>query len=191
MPTEICSQCLPDCSSVEYSSSMTSAELQTCDGTTTGSTGLLCNVMNNAINPAPWITMAQHEYRKSNQTIPWYLATISSKKRANSTRFSDERTRSQEDGTELFSWDTEKYDAFKKDIGIINIFFAQKQISKFVTRNRMTNFDFVYQIGGSLGFVMGISMVSLTEIAYWILFPILRNLVKLLWVKCEMIVRLF
>ena len=170
---------------------MTSAELQTCDGTTTGSTGLLCNVMNNAINPAPWISLAQNEYRRSNETIPWYLATISPNKRANSTRFSDERIRKQEDGNELFSWDTEKYDAYKKDIGIVNVFFAQKQISKFVTKNKMTNFDFVYQIGGSLGFVMGISMVSLTEIAYWILFPILLNLAKLLWVKCEMIIRLF
>jgi hypothetical protein len=193
IPTRLCNKCLPDCSSVEYSSSMTSAELQTCDSTTTGSTGLLCNVMNKAMNPAPWITMAQHEYRRSNQTIPWYLATISSNTRVNSTRFSDKRTRSQEEGTELFSSDIEnnpEYDAFKKDIGIINVFFAKKQISKFVTRNRMSNFDFVYQIGGSLGFVMGISMVSLTEIAYWIFFPILRNLVKLLWVQGQMIIRL-
>jgi len=194
IPRGLCKGCLPDCSSVQYETTMTSAELQTCDVTATGSTGLLCNIMNSAINPAPWITVAQNEYRMSNQTIPWYLATISSKKRTNSTKFSDKRARNEKDGTELFSFDNEKnpeYDAFKQDIAIVNVFFGKKEMPQFETTNRMSTVDFMYQIGGSLGFLMGISIVSLVEIAYWLFFRVACNLVKLLWVKSEMIIRLF
>jgi hypothetical protein len=182
VPAGLCHKCLPDCASTEYESSMTSAELQKCDATTTGSTGLLCNLVKGSINPSPWVDMAQNEYIKANQTVPWFLETISSKKTNNSTRFSNKRSRTHEEGTEMFSTEVErhfKYNAFETDIGIINVFFTKKEVPKFVTRNRMSSFDFVYQFGGSVGFVMGISIISLIEIAYWISLGILRNFAKL------------
>ena len=64
------------------------------------------------------------------------------------------------------------YDAFEKDIGILNIFFSEKKILKYVTKNRMSGLDFLSQIGGSLGLAMGISVISIIEIFYWFAFRI-------------------
>ena len=61
------------------------------------------------------------------------------------------------------------YDAFEKDIGMINIFFEKSHITRYVRANRMSTFDFVAQIGGSLGLFMGISLISIVEIIYWLL----------------------
>ena len=100
----------------------------------------------------------------------------SSKARNNSTRFSDKRSRIDEEGNDLFTLDIHEYNAFEKDIGIINVFFKEKKIMKYVTENRMSFFDFLSQIGGSLGLVMGISIISLFEIIYWFTFRLFENL---------------
>ena len=60
------------------------------------------------------------------------------------------------------------YDAFEKDIGMINVFFEKSHIPRYVRVNRMSDFDFVAQIGGSLGLFMGISLISIVEIIYWL-----------------------
>ena len=66
------------------------------------------------------------------------------------------------------------YDAFKDDIGILNIFFSENKILKYVTKNRMSDLDFLSQIGGSLGLAMGISIISVIEIIYWFAFRIFK-----------------
>ena len=70
------------------------------------------------------------------------------------------------------------YDAFEKDIGIINIVFADDEIPKYVTSNKMHLADFLTQIGGSLGFFMGVSVISLIEIVYWIVVFVVRNIYR-------------
>ena len=67
------------------------------------------------------------------------------------------------------------YDAFKKDIGIVNIFFGEERILKYVTLNRMSTLDFLSQIGGSLGLFMGISIISVIELIYWFTFRLFLN----------------
>ena len=70
------------------------------------------------------------------------------------------------------------YDAFEQDIGIINIFFAKPRILRYVTTNRMSNFDFLSQLGGSVGLAMGISIISFVELVYWFSFRLMRNFRK-------------
>jgi hypothetical protein len=160
---------------------MSYAELQKCDDTMIGGTSLLCNLLNSTLNPTPWTNLAQNEYRNSNQTIPWYLDTTSSKNRKNNTIFSDKRTRFPEGkkhDTKMFSSELKKipaYNAFEKDIAIINVVFADKEIPKYVTSNKMHLPDFLTQIGGSLGFFMGVSVISMIEIIYWIILCVFRN----------------
>ncbi len=67
------------------------------------------------------------------------------------------------------------YDAFKKDIGIVNVFFGKEKILKYVTSNKMSNLDFLSQIGGSLGLSMGVSIISIIEIIYWFKFRFFRD----------------
>ena len=72
--------------------------------------------------------------------------------------------------------DSQPYDAYKRDIGIVTIFFSDKEITKFVKSNRMSTYGFLAQIGGSLGFAMGISIISVIEFVYWFTFQLFRNI---------------
>ena len=64
---------------------------------------------------------------------------------------------------------TSMYDAFEDDIGIVNIFFVDSTIKKFITSHKMSVFDYITEIGGSLGLFMGISIISVIEFIYWFL----------------------
>ena len=59
------------------------------------------------------------------------------------------------------------YNAFEKDIGVVHIFFDKKTVSKYEKGNRLSTFEFLVQIASTLGFYMGISVLSLVEIIYW------------------------
>ena len=187
VPKDHCNHCLPDCETTRYDSSASYAELQKCDRTTIGSTNTLCDLVNRLLNPAPWVNIAQNEYRLANQSIPWYLETKSSTIMENAViypRFSNRRSRAKDinaNTNAIFAEEMRKnptYDAFEKDIGIVNVFFGDKTISKYVTANRMSAFDFLSQIGGSLGLVMGISIISLIELFYWVVCHMFANILK-------------
>ena len=89
-------------------------------------------------------------------------------------RFSNKRLRLHEDlSQELFLSEVKKnpaYDAFEDDIGIVNIFFADNTAEKFISYSKMSCFDYVTELGGSLGLFMGISVVSVIEFIYWFFF---------------------
>ena len=59
------------------------------------------------------------------------------------------------------------YDAFERDIGFVNIFFGRGYSTRYIKKNRMSGYDFLSQVGGSVGLAMGISIISLVEILYW------------------------
>ena len=172
IPRSQCNHCLEDCTSTIYDASVSYSELQKCDSTTVGN--FLCGLTNEQINPAPWISDAINEFIHSNETVPWYLQTNSAL-HLKKPRFSNIRSRLQEfdpKKDEIFSSkliSNPNYDAFEKDIGMINVFFEKSHIPRYVRVNRMSTFDFVAQIGGSLGLFMGISLISIVEIIYWLL----------------------
>ena len=94
IPRGLCEHCLSDCFTTKYDTSVSYAELLKCDGTTIGSSRKLCDLISGELNPAPWTNIAQNEFTAANESIPWYLETISSNLRMNSTiKFSDERSR--------------------------------------------------------------------------------------------------
>ena len=88
-------------------------------------------------------------------------------------RFSNKRNRLHEETSDqLFLTDVQRnpiYDAFEDDIGVVNIFFVDSTIKKFITSRKMSVFDYITEIGGSLGLFMGISIISVIEFIYWFL----------------------
>ena len=159
---------------------MTYAELRKCDRTNIGGTSMLCALVDGPMNPAPWMNTAQNEFLNANQTVPWYLDTDSSHAEEGMRQFADKRKQvagQQSSSNSMFPSllkENPFYDAFEKDIGILRIFFSEKKILKYVTKNRMSNFDFLSQIGGSLGLAMGISIISVIEIIYWFAFRLFK-----------------
>ena len=140
---------------------------------------MLCALVDGPMNPAPWMNTAQNEFITANQTLPWYLDTDGKQAEISKRHFTNERRQVENEGGPRSMFPSQlsehpTYDAFKKDIGILNIFFSEKKILKYVTKNRMSELDFMSQIGGSLGLAMGMSIISFIEIIYWFAFRIFK-----------------
>ena len=180
IPREQCNHCLPDCTTVKYDTVMTYANLRKCDRTNIGGTSILCALVDGPMNPTPWMNTAQNEFINANQTVPWYLNTDSTQMDESMRQFPNLRKQvaGQHKGSaSMFPSQLKEnpfYDAFEKDIGILRIFFSEKKILKYVTKNRMSNFDFLSQIGGGLGLAMGISIISVIEVIYWFAFRLFK-----------------
>ena len=180
IPSSQCDHCLEDCITTVYDTSVAYSELQKCDSTNLGS--FICDLINGQINPAPWMNDVINEFVNSNETIPWYLQANSTQDLNNRLGFSNIRSRLQEKNAEKLEIFAAKlrsnpnYDAFEQDIGIVSVFFPKNHITRYVRANRMSDFDFASQIGGSLGLFMGISLISIVEIFYWLVFRLFGKL---------------
>ena len=130
--------------------------------------------MNDPLNTAPWSSTAISEYLESNATIPWFLKTFESDRSSNASQSSNFRYLGKEmESIALFDSDINTnpiYDAYQRDNGIMNVFFGGKMIMKFTKKNQMSIVEFISQIGGSLEFATGVSMVSVLELICWMTF---------------------
>ena len=70
---------------------------------------------------------------------------------------------------------SKKYDAFEKDIAIVNFYYDQSNVVKFKKTQRITMTGFISQIGGLLGLSIGFSFISLMEIFYFLTFRLCMN----------------
>ena len=182
IPKDTCEQCLPDCTTTIYSTSMSYAKLPKCDHTNIG-VNLLCDLFDSALNPAPWTTSAQGEFIKAKEDIPWYLETNKGQMLESGRivqKFSERRYKVIDPIVKknlllTSQLDNPTYDAYEEDIGIVNVFFNNDRVEKYVKKNRMSNFDFLSQVGGSLGLAMGISIISIIEMVYWCTYRLFRN----------------
>ena len=182
IPKDACEYCLPDCTTTVYSTSSTYAKFQKCDHTNMG-TNMLCDMVEGDLSPAPWTFLAQEEFLNANQSVPSYLTTNSNPSQTSDTyKFPDQRRRVASSNIAknlMFQADLKKnptYNAYEEDIGIINIFFGNAHITQFAKKNKMTEFGFLSQVGGSVGLAMGISMISVIEIIYWFTIRLLNDL---------------
>ena len=68
------------------------------------------------------------------------------------------------------------YDAYEKDVAIVNFYFQSSTCFEFVRQPRMTIIDFISSVGGLLGLCMGISFVSAVELLYWLTVKLAKNI---------------
>ena len=71
-----------------------------------------------------------------------------------------------------------KYNAYDKDVAIVNFYFESSTCFEFVRQPRMTIIDFISNVGGLLGLCMGISFVSAVELIYWLTIKMGKNVPK-------------
>ena len=183
LPKDECKHCLADCETTEYETTISYAPLRKCDRTNVGGPSILCSMVDGQLNPAPWVSSAQKEFIKANKTLPWYLKTDNAITNQHNLRFPNHRRTLSDKGKKsslIFPSDLEEhpaYDAFEEDIGILNVFFGKQEIMKYLTKNVMSEYEFFSQIGGSLGFIMGISIISMIEIIYWFIIRLFGRIV--------------
>ena len=70
------------------------------------------------------------------------------------------------------------YDAFKKDIAIVNFYFDRGTALQYKRKVRITMEDLISQFGGTLGGFLGVSLLGVAEIIYWFTIRLCLNLRK-------------
>ena len=68
------------------------------------------------------------------------------------------------------------YNAYEKDITIVNFYFGKSTAWEFQHARSMTIANYVAELGGLLGLFAGFSFISAVEIIYWIIFPVMRKM---------------
>ena len=69
------------------------------------------------------------------------------------------------------------YDAYERDIAILNVFFETPTVLEYTTEHSKTWFDFISAVGGNGGLFIGFSIVTVLEIV-WLLFEALLLYIK-------------
>jgi hypothetical protein len=66
----------------------------------------------------------------------------------------------------LFNNLSRSYDAYKKDIATLNVFFSSPTALQYSTKQSKSWFDFISTVGGNGGLFIGFSIVTLLEMVW-------------------------
>ena len=175
VPDTECSHCLSDCNNTDYGFTVTSAPFRRCDRTNLG-TSPLCNFKNSYMNPPIWNHQVKNEYSVAlgQDKIPEYIQP-NQEKLANIRKYVTSETEAESLIFQSALKEQPTYDAFEKDISIVDFYFSKSTIVQFKRSERLTWVDYISQIGGLLGLCLGFSMISAIEILYWLTIRLCRN----------------
>ena len=160
-----------------YQTRVSAAPFRGCDHTNLGSSAL-CDFEDLDMNPPIWSNMVENEFTGAGYTeAPEYARPNGSQGRFANIRNTIVNPAIIQDLTLLTYYKKNPtYDAFEKDIAIVNFYFDQSSIVQFKRSLRMTMTDYISQMGGLLGLGIGFSFVSAVEIIYWITIRLFRNI---------------
>ena len=144
---EECIECLPDCSSTKYKTSISSAPFRSCDRTNLGVSPLCILSLegNMMMNPPIWKYAVQGEYERFNGgDLPDFVKkqqnVLSNIRNYTNARYAQNLT---------FRAQHEKkptYNALEEDITIVNFYFGEAEVVQFTTFPRMTLLDFISSV---------------------------------------------
>ena len=150
-----CSYCLPDCTNTVYHSTVTTAPFRICENSNLGA-AKFCNFDDDSFpEPKIWARQVIEEFL--NVTAPDLVKNLSSSKR---TYYRN---------PDIFPKLTKTYDAYDKDIAVVQVFFESPTVFHFNSELKQTWVSFLSTVGGLLGLCIGISLVSFIEIIWLIL----------------------
>ena len=121
------------------------------------------------MSPKIWTEKVIQSYVNASKQIPAYLWLERSPIRKIRPKKALAKTiMNSENGT--------SYDAFERDIAMVNFYFENPLIFQFGKQERMTFFNFLAQLGGTFGLFMGISFISIIELVYWLIYAFFKSL---------------
>lgn len=149
--------CMSDCSGTIYQQQIISAPFRKCDSSSLG-VSKLCN-LNNKDLPQPTMFGSQvlNEYRN----YGWYTAALQGLKSSNRKAFKTLKY------GDIFFSNPHTYDAFERDIAVVEVFFETSSIIQMGRQSRMNWIDYFATVGGLLGLVLGMGIVSFVEL-FWV-----------------------
>ena len=144
---EKCTNCLPDCISTHYKTSLTSAPLGYCDETNLGLSPL-CDLSFDKdlmVNPPIWKATVVGEYEKFDKgQLPNFVRN-SSNFLNNIRQYATDKEGKSFAFRAQYESSTE-YDAFEKDVTLVNFYFDQSDVVQYLTYLRMTPMDFISKV---------------------------------------------
>ena len=180
IPDGTCSQCLPDCDTTMYDASVSTAPIRFCDHTNLGSSNL-CTMDSNALsmNPSLLSEPIKNEFWKSNNgTLPDF-ATPTVKNLPSKRLYINSGLKEQHLVFKRALQKQPDYDAFKKDIALVNFYFEQPYVQQYKRQHSLTIQDFIAQVGGLFSLAVGMSIVSVFELIWhFMLHPMIKTFKK-------------
>jgi len=148
---------LIDCRRTIYDHSISTQKFRSCDEKNFG-TSEYCNLENvlNLPTPQIWGTQVINEYLMLNSTtVPAFLTGVRSSIRTTGAIRGN-----------IFNNMRRTYDAYEKDIALVNFYFKPSHVLQFGTQCRLGWIDFFSNVGGLLGLCLGLSIITFMEIIW-------------------------
>ncbi len=151
-----CENCFPDCSNTIYEPIMTTIPFSTCDYTNLG-VNPICNINDKSLpQPTKFSTQIITDYITKKQKFPTFLK----KYKSNQRPFSK---------LNYFTQNEDTYDAYLRDIAMLEVYFKTSTVIQLGSQPLMTWIDYFSTVGGLLGLVLGMGIVSFIEIVWLII----------------------
>jgi len=164
VPVNACVYCLPDCNRVIYQPGFSTQKFRECDEKNFGMSKL-CNLQSVQLRPQIWGKQVLDQLGTSKENINKLQELIKSSEREILPIYFSDYT---------FTNLTRSYDAYEKDIAVLNVFFASPTVMEYTTKPSKTWFDFISAVGGNGGLFIGFSIVTVLEL-FWLLLRIGNN----------------
>ena len=160
VPRDFCLYCLPDCNRVIYQQIITTQKFRNCDENNFG-VSELCNIKAAKIKPQIWGKQVLEQLHSS-PLFAKIKTRIQSSKRITKPKLLEDF---------LLNNVNREYDAYDKDIAVLNVFFSSPTAIEYATRPSRSWFDFLSAVGGNGGLFIGFSIVTALELV-WVMFKI-------------------
>ena len=157
VPLDVCNYCLPDCRRTIYSQSVTTLPFRRCDERNVELTNM-CSVLNkNVPKPEIWGRQVIDHFMNLTGKIPDFLSNVTSSKRTIKRSYLI---------NDLFEGIPRDYDAYDKDIAVLNVFFDASTVMMFNSESRQSWIDYLSNVGGALGLCIGLSSITIIELIW-------------------------
>lgn len=151
IPDDACSHCIPDCRTTLYEHTLSTVPFRRCDSSNLGISPFCDLNPRVKLSPDKFAQQVLDEYAAKGKTEP-FLSSLKSAIRTYPE--------------EVFTQNPTTYDAFEKDIAVVEIYFEKPTIFQMGSQPRMTWVDYLSNVGGLLGLVLGMGIVSFIELIW-------------------------
>ena len=168
VPQSECDYCIPDCNRVIYYKSISTQAFRKCDERNFGMSHF-CSLDKFETKPKPQMLgelvlkkLENLTQGKDHEKLSKFKKQIISSKRIMKPKMCKEN---------FISHSDVEYDAYEKDIAILNVFFESPTVLEYTTKHSRTWIDFISAVGGNGGLFIGFSIVTILEIL-WLFYQI-------------------
>ena len=155
IPDELCIHCLPDCRNIIYEPTVSAVPFSKCGFTNLG-VSYLCNLNYDTL-PQPtkfsYDLIKELTASSENNVPPDYALKYESYARTLPI-------------ADYFKTNNKLYDYYASDIAMVEVFFRKSTIVQMGSQPRMTWIDYLSTVGGLMGLVLGMGIVSVVEVIW-------------------------